>query len=380
MRVMSDESSVGQRVREAIDRAFPAGWRTDASIAAEVSMTPDAFSRSMSGVRAFSSLEIARLADVLGADVHWLITGAPDPLRVRIAARHAWDPEAREHYLPGSSEDEVLDAVALAYRQAHQWRRDPVAPLPAEPAEVREALGEGFVQAFAERTEQALGVDVVRIQGLSTDYSFTIAERRVVLLKAEPLWFRSNWSLAHEIAHLVLGHHDVTGVHAEAAHEVPANRFAAALLLPEAQMRAIDWAAVDEAAIARHLWTYGVSTEALANRLRSLDLPVPPVLTARPEGSTMRLLRRQRAALPVTGRPGSPFTVVDPITHRFNGAAERRIPEALVAAHLDGIAEGRLGKGTLAWLLEVDPEDIEVDEVTADEHMTADVLSAALGI
>lgn len=378
---MEQRSTVGQRVREAVNRAFPDGDRTDSSIAAEIDIKPDAFSRAMSGNRAFSSLEIARLADLLSEDVHWLITGAPDPLRVRIAARHAWDSGTREHHLPDApADDETLDGIALAYRQANPWRTDPAQALPTEPGAVRAALGDDFVQTFADRAEQVLGVDVVRIQSLSTDYSFTIGERRVILLKSEPHWFRSNFSLAHEIAHLALGHHDVTSKHADSKYEAPANRFASELLLPEEEIRGIDWAASNEADLARHLWSYGVSTEALANRLNTLNLPVPAILTARPEGSTMRLLRRQRDALPAMTYPGTPFAVIDPITHRFNAAAERRIPEALIAAHLDGIASGRLNKGTLAWLLEVAPDDVEVDEPLAPEALTTDQLISALGI
>ncbi|GAA2166880.1 ImmA/IrrE family metallo-endopeptidase [Pedococcus bigeumensis] len=371
---------VGERVRAAIRRAFQTATPTDASIAADIGMKPDAFSRAMSGNRAFSSLEIARLADVLSEDVHWLITGEPDPLSVRIAARHTWDAETRDHHRPdAAADDATLDGVALAYRQASQWRTDPVEALPTDPAEIRGALGEGFVQTFADRTEQALKIDVIRIQNLSTDYSFTIGERRVILLKSEPHWFRSNWSLAHEIAHLALRHHNVTGKHADSQYEAPANRFASELLLPEQVIRNVDWAACDEADLARHLWAYGVSTEALANRLSTLGLPVPAILTVRPAGSTMRLLRRQREALPVMTYPGTPFAVIDPITHRFNAAAERRIPEALIAAHLDGIAAGRLNKGTLAWLLEVTPDEVEVEE-PLPETMTTDQLMSALGL
>lgn len=378
--VMEQQHLIGQRVRETINRAFPAGARTDASIAAEAGMKPDAFSRSVSGGRAFSSLELARLAHLLDADVHWLITGEPDPLSVRIAARHTWDPEAREHHLPTPpADDQVLDRLALAYRQAHPWRRDTVERLPADPIATRELLGEGFIHTFAERVEQVLGIDVVRIQGLSTDYSFTIAGRRVVLLKTEPGWFRPNWSLAHEVAHLALGHHDVTDQHDNAADERPANAFASELLLPEQQMRAIDWSALDEADLARHVWAYGVSTEALNNRLNTLGLYAPPILSARPEGSTMRLLRRQQRALPAIQRPGTPFMVVDPISYRYDSTTVRRIPDALVSAHFDGIAEGRLNKGTLAWLLETTPEAIEVDEPPAPEPMSDDELMAALG-
>lgn len=378
MSAEQERRDIGARVREAVSARFgPA--RTQASVAGEIGMTADAYSRSLSGERAFSTAELARVADLSGADLRFLITGQADPLAVRIAARHEWDPVAREHHHPSRADDEqTLSDIALAYRQANPWRSSPPVALPSEPAKVREQLGEAFVATFAERAEQALGVDVIRIQGLGTDYSFTIAGRPVVLLRSEPHWFRSNWSLAHEIAHLALGHH-LAEQESPAKVEAPANKFAQELLMPEQDMRGIDWASAEEPDLARMVWRLGVSTEALANRLRGLRLPVPRVLEARPEGSTMRLLRRQRSVLPTQYHPGTSFVIADPITFRFNSAAERRIPEPLVSAHLDGIAEGRLNKGTLAWLLEVDPEDIDVDE-PEHEPVSGDELMAALGL
>lgn len=379
MNDMEQSTTIGQRVRSRIAEALPD--RAHATIADEIGMTPDAFSRSLNDKRAFSSVELALLADLLGEDIHWLITGEPDPLRVRFAARHAWNEETQSHEKPGNIDDNVLGALELAYKQAHTWRTVTASDLPSDPAEVRRELGDDFVLTFADRVEQRFGIDVVRIQGLSTDYSFVVGDQRVIVLKTEPQWYRVNWSIAHELAHLALGHHDVTvNKHTDAVYEAPANRFASELLLPEADMNAIAWADLSEGDLANLVWTYGVSTQALANRLGSLGLFVPPILSARPEGSTLRLLRRQRGALPTMTRPGTPFAVADQITYRYNRAAERRIPEALVTAHLDGIATGRLNKGTLAWLLDVSPNEVEVDEPPTPEAMSTDDLMAALGI
>lgn len=371
--------SIGARVRDAMSRR--ASHLNQGEVAEAVDMAADRFSRSLNGSRAFSSLELARVADFLGEDVRWLITGNADPLRVRIAARHDWDADARQHRLPGDAEsDDVLAGFELAYRQAHPWLADPIRSLPADPGAVRESLGDGFAFTFVERVEAALGVDVARIKGTATDYSFTVGDRPVILLKAQPLWFRSNWSLAHEIAHLALQHHDITDNHTDQAAEVAANRFAAELLLPEAIMRSIAWADIDDATLARHVWAFGVSTEALANRIDTLRLTVPSTFYSRLQGGTMQFLRRSQHALPVTKHPGTPFVIVDPITHRFNGSDERRIPEALISAHLAGIAEGRLNKGTLAWLLETTAEALDVDEPQKPPAMDTEDLMAELGI
>lgn len=58
-----------------------------AEVAAGVRITADELAYSLNGERALSSVELALLGDVLGVDVHWLITGNPDPYRVVHACR-----------------------------------------------------------------------------------------------------------------------------------------------------------------------------------------------------------------------------------------------------------------------------------------------------
>jgi len=377
--VVITQASIGQRVRERIKAASPA--LSQRSVAQSVGMPPDALSRSLNDQRAFSSVELVRLADHLSADVHWLITGEPDPLAVRFAARHLYNREAGEHHVPGQENDqEFLDGIALAYRQAHLRKSGESPEIPGNPSQIRAALGEDFVTTFADRVEERFGVDVVRIKGLSTDYSFRIAGKPVILLKAEPNWFRSNWSLAHELGHLALSHHDAADPQSDGARERAANAFALGLLLPEPLLRSIDWASLSEAEIARHIWDLGVSTQALANSLQSFGVPVPPVIVARPEGATLPILRRNSEVIPSERRAGTQFFVVDPITRRMNQSAERRIPDGLIRAHLDGIAQGVLNKGTLAWLFEVTPDDVLAEEPPISEPVPTDELLTALGL
>ena len=89
-------------------------------------MTADAFSRALNDKRQFSSIELARLADQIDTDLHWLITGQLDPHRISVAARHDFNHEARQRTIPGRAGDErTLTDIALAYRQAYsepeQW-------------------------------------------------------------------------------------------------------------------------------------------------------------------------------------------------------------------------------------------------------------------
>lgn len=357
--------SIGGRVLQHIGKACPSIRHRD--IAVKIGMTPDALSRSLNDKRAFSSIELARLADLLDADVHWLITGQPDPHRLVVAARHDFDHLTGRRGVPGREADEqVLRDIALAYRQAYpepQQRPD----LPMSPDEVRATLGDDFVRPFAERLENQLGIDVVRVAGLATAYSFTIGGYRVIALPATGNWFRENWSIAHELGHLVLGHHDEGLSEAEwDRHEAAANAFAADLLLPREALAVVDWDGLDAAGLAHIVWQWGVSTDALARRLTAVNGHTPDVVRVWAGQTTQRLLRRHWASN--SGK--------DEITLRMDAAAQRRFPLAIQEAHLKGIASGALGKETFAWMLGIDADALEVDMPTAPEVSIDDLVEA----
>jgi Zn-dependent peptidase ImmA (M78 family) len=363
------QGEVGGRVRGLIEQLEPA--RTQVEIAREVELTPDALSRALSGQRAFSALELARLAELLDADIHWLITGQPDPRRLVVAARHDFDFDSGRRQVPGRSGDQsVLDDIGLAYHQA--YRGEPpevVRSLPEDIAKTRAALGSGFVRPFIDRLEDVLGVDVVRVRELSTSYCFTIAQRHVIAVVATGNWFRENWSLAHELAHLVKGHLDAEQ---RADHEAEANAFAAELLLPAETLRSLDWSRVTAAEVAERVWEFGVSTDALARRLSWLDIQVSAEVFALLEQATQRLLRHHW----VGRKSGSN----DEITLRMDSAATRRFPVSLQHAHLEKIASGALGKGTLAWMLGIAADELEVEAPDESARIDSDTLSVELGL
>ncbi|MEU4652296.1 ImmA/IrrE family metallo-endopeptidase [Nocardia fluminea] len=224
------------------------------------------------GERGFSSQELARIADEIGADLHLLVTGAVAPRRVRIAARHTWDSNRGVRVNPGRAHDEkLLGQVVHAYNAAFPDGPPSSRPLPDDPADMRTTLGGSFVRQFGSVVESRLGVDVIRLPMLSTDYSLTIGSRAIIALATTPNWFRSNWSLAHELAHLALGHHNGDQLPGE-AEELPADEFAANPLLPEEPVRQHDWQAMGEQGLARFLWETGVSTIAVKNRLAKLKI------------------------------------------------------------------------------------------------------------
>jgi len=358
---------IGSRIRSCITSLTP--QRTQRDIAAGIGMTPDAFSRSVNGTRSFSSIELAKIAELLRVDVYWLITGRDDPSRLVLFARHTFDRDTREHLVSGHTENEsVLQGVALAYRQAFSDQPAELAPLPSTAQDVGEILGNDFVRFFAGRVEERLSVDVVRIPGLTTAYGLEVLGRRVIVLDASGNWFRQNFSLAHELGHMVsrTPSRDASGS-LGTADERPANHFAAELLLPAAALQEIAWIDLSVDELARRVWDLGVSTTALRNRLDSLDIPYSAVINewCTPGRTTQGLLRR--------GGCGAG------VSERMAAAVERKFPLGLQVAHLEKIAAGAITASTLAWMygLSEDQLDIDVPQAAA---VSDDELAAALDL
>jgi Zn-dependent peptidase ImmA (M78 family) len=361
-------SSIADRVRESLEQASPPLRQRD--LAELIGMTPDAFSRAINGKRQFASIELALLAEELKADLLWLITGQADPNRVSVAARHDFDHATGKRSVPGRDEDEqTLADIALAYRQAYPEPADgPQWPTSAEA--VREVLGSDFVRPLANRLEQCLGIDVVRVAELSTAYSFTIGGRAVIAVPARGSWFRENWDIAHELAHLIRGDH-ADGISAAEAdrREAAANAFAAELLLPASTLRKIDWDATSNERLAGLVWEWGVSTDALCWRLRAVLGEAPERVASWAAFTTQRLLRYHL--------PGD--SELDEITIRMEAASQRRFPLALQEAHLERVASGSISAATLAWMLGVDASTLDVDAPVIPEVST-DELASALGL
>jgi len=348
--------------------------RAEKDIAELVGMTPDAFSRALNGKRGFAAVEVARLAELLGASMYWLATGERDPHEPVVVARHEFDRRTRSRSADWDAMKLVEDDVHLAYRQVNlpAWDQRVV---PADPEEARAMLGPGAVRDLATRLEDVFGIDVIKIGGVPTALTMILAGRPVIVLGETGNWFYLNWSLAHEFAHLALGHvvadsHAPVDARLVDQQEADANAFAAEFLLPRTELLAIDWQKETARSVAARLWEWGVSTDALRTRLAALKCVLPAELSAALSLKTQTLLRRHWDG----------NTADDLITVRMEEAAARKFPLALRVAHIEAIAAGRVPKGTLAWMLDIDEADLEVDEPEAEYGDSIDVLAADLGL
>lgn len=360
-----DAQTIGARVRQAIQER--AARVPQYEIADAVGMKPDALSRAINGQRSFSSLELASLAERLGVGIHWLITGEEDPRRPRFAARHSYDHVTGLRDVPGLDADQrVLRDIELAYRQAGDLEES--AAIPATPAGVREALGDDFVRTFMERLEDRLGIHVVRVPELSTAYCFTVSGTHVIAMKATGNWFYENFSLAHELAHLADGH--LTNEQVTGAAEAAANAFAAELLMPADAVRSAGFPNITAEALAEWVWDRGVSTDATARRVAACGLDASDVVLEWSTQPTQRLLRWHWR---------SPKPGLDAISERMAAAAGRHFPQALLRAHIARVETGAIGPEALAWMLDVDPSELDL-EVPEPPTGDTDALADELGL
>lgn len=358
--------SIGARVAAAMQKR----GLTQKQLAQAVGMTTDGMSRALNGKRGFAAVELAAISRALGADLDYLITGEPTTdSRLPVAARHRFDHETRTRIVERIAEDEqILNDIRLAYVQAGEIASSPA--LPTTVAEVREQLGKDFPRTFVASLE-ALGVDVISLPELSTAYAMTLNGRQVIATNASGNWFYENWSLAHELGHLTLKHEDVRPDSPDAGQrEAAAHAFAAELLMPASEMRGSAWETMNPTEVADYLWRNGVSTQSLRVRLETLGITPSPEVTAVLEFTTQKVLRRYWSG-------GGAYNG-DAISDRMEEASQRRFPAWLRSAHLKRIEAGMLHKETLAWMLGVAADELEIDE-PAPPSLSDDELMDLLG-
>lgn len=285
------DDSVSGRVREVIRTA----GLSQAAFAARAGITPDKLSKSLGGVRRFSSLDLALIAEAAQVSVDWLLTGrrhAPAGVAARAATGGY---RAGAH---GQSLAERAERFTAAHDVLELLGRAPelpeLPPLPtggpdeqgellaadararvhatagAEPA----LLGTGDLLSVCEHT---FGVDfaVTELPGAVDGFAWQEDGFRLALARRDERWTRQRFTLAHELGHLLAG--DAAEPLAESPvapgrqaepDEVRANAFAAALLMPEPEVRAT----AAELDFAELVVRFRVSPSALAARLRRLGL------------------------------------------------------------------------------------------------------------
>ncbi|HUR01953.1 MAG TPA: XRE family transcriptional regulator [Nonomuraea sp.] len=280
-------SSVPERVLRLIE----ASGLTRRDFGQRIGLDESKMSKSLSGARRFSSVDLARVAELCHVTVDWLITGEEPPLA--IAARTT-----------GGKAGAALDAAKrystlrndIAFLGYHQpWQPSTHDPGRGGYAEQGRDLAQ---DAFARVTragrsierenlislvEDVFGVDVAVVE-LGTGFDGLAAssdEVKLVVLAASHVPARQRFTLAHELGHLLAG--DDQDIHldrdvfdkaqAKDPSEMRANAFASAFLMPENLLRtAVTSSGLTDQAFAALTCDLMVTPSALAYRLLHLRL------------------------------------------------------------------------------------------------------------
>ena len=261
--------------------------------AQSVGLDPTKLSKSLSGARRFSSLDLARIAERSHVTVDWLLTG--DQPVMATAARAAKGSATEVAVAEAERLVELRESAArLGYPQ-------PYRPLPprlaangsasdradlagaALAAEALARLGsmdlDPVALDLASVVETAFGVDVA-ITSLGEGFdglSVSTERARLILAALTTRAYRQRFTIAHELGHLLA--EDDQGVHLDrdvfvsgAASERRANAFAGALLMPEPILRGRVVRGFDRSGFAALAMSLMVSPHALAIRLRDMRL------------------------------------------------------------------------------------------------------------
>ncbi|WP_042413979.1 XRE family transcriptional regulator [Streptacidiphilus anmyonensis] len=361
------DESVSGRVREVIRAA----GLSQAAFAARTGITPDKLSKSLGGVRRFSSLDLALIAETAEVSVDWLLTGRRQP-PAGVAARG----DAGAH---GPSLSERAERFTAAYDVLELLGRAPALPAlpvvppvgdPDEQGELLAADAGARIRAEADAEpallatgdllsvcEHTFGVDfaVTELPAAVDGFAWQEEGFRLALARRDERWTRQRFTLAHELGHLLAG--DAVEPLAESPvapgrqaepDEVRANAFAAALLLPEAEVREAA-ATLDFAEL---VVRFRVSPSALAARLRRLGMIGPT--------EQARLRRRTTAACHLAA------AAMDAYLREAALAAAERPPARLADGLWSAFEAGETTLRPLAALLGMAPGELEGRLATSD--------------
>lgn len=347
------------RVRQLIDHS----GLSQAEFAAKAGLDASKMSKSLSGVRRFTSLDLARVAEVGGVTVDWLLgSDSPAPsLAARISG------------ISGGSTSNALweasrlaqirsDLAFLGYSQEYSTVPVPIGVdrwiaqgnILAERA--LEIVAGSEYRTFATRDiaeliENVFGFDVaiVDLPDGFDGLAWLDAEAQLIVAGASKIPARQRFTIAHELGHLLFKDSQDVVVdvniydydHRKQASEIRANAFATAFLLPEETLRTetsgATWSEPFFAELACRFW---VSPSTLAWRLHNLRI------IDRPTCESFRKMTAAEAAT-FAGCMGS-------LAEWINVTSRSRVPVPLMRAAFQAYADGKATLRLFANLIGVD--------------------------
>src|SRR5664280_2010777 len=292
---MDSNVAVPTRVRQLIGESGLA----QGEFAIKAGLDTSKMSKSLSGTRRFTSLDLANIAEVAGVTVDWLLHG--DGLSPAMAARADVDrgaavsaaigrasafaqTRADLKFLTGTNSS----WVDLEFPRTGRWL-DQAAELVAKAVRQVEARGLSPTDlTLANVIEVVFGIDVaiIDIEPGCDGLAWRDADARLIVAATSATPTRQRFTLAHELGHLLAG--DDQALHVDqqvmgpgqrgVESEVRANAFAAGFLMPEERLRAAcdretgPEGKLSEIAFSRLVMEFAVSPSAMAFRLWNIGL------------------------------------------------------------------------------------------------------------
>lgn len=279
-------SSIAERVLDLIK----ASGLSRRAFGERIGLDESKMSKSLSGARRFSSVDLARIAELCHVTVDWLITGEVSSLAM--AARTTGGSATAAINAARQYSTLRVDMASLGYPQP--WRPVPVSRGGGYTDEGRRLAQEALARVaeagrsivtdnLANVIEAVFGADIAIVElGTGFDGLATSSEHaKLIVLATSHLPARQRFTLAHELAHLLAD--DDQNVHLDQnvydreqvkdRSEKRANAFAAAFLMPEPVLRdAADTHGFTDAGFAALACDLTVTPSALAYRLLQLRL------------------------------------------------------------------------------------------------------------
>ena len=358
-----DENALRNRVRQVIKET----GLTSMEFADDIQLDADKLSKSLTGVRRFTSYELALVAERGRTTVDWLLTGVA-PERIALAAR------AQTRCADSGLDEAMCRARDIA--DLHEILRrvaptlDPHLPeLPSTyisgyaiedgPRLADEALellrkygasNEDLREDPASVIERTFGIDVL-IEGFGDGFdglACSTSTFRLIIVNSRIPWSRQRFTLFHEWGHILAGDGaqggvcvdgDVMGA-ADRIEEMRANSFAASALMPESDIRELVSEPVTESSFAELVGHFRVSPDALAWRLKTLGM------ISSDQRASLGAMPVQQAA--VLGGWRAEYG------NLTRNQGRPRIPVTLAERAADAFLVGKISARPLATLLRVD--------------------------
>ncbi|MFK4149823.1 helix-turn-helix domain-containing protein [Streptomyces sp. NPDC004065] len=302
--------SVIDRVRTVMKAASV----SQGAFAEAIGLTSDKLSKSLAGVRRFTSYDLARIAEYGDTTVDWLLTGR-ERQRPAFAARTS--SSALGEGGRGRLKD-LVERFTTAYEVIGLLGRSPELPeLPRVRPDLRRYVDQGMALAedvlarfraegvpkvgeldtadLLQLIERVFGVDVSKT-GLPDGLDGAAWQAdgfRLIMIALTDVPTRQRFTLAHELGHILAGDAQdlLTESHLSPGHqkdltEVRANVFAANLLMPRSEiMSAVEKGELTDERLTRLVVRFQVSPSALAARLSQLGA-ITAVTASRLRGLT----------------------------------------------------------------------------------------------